>query len=182
MENTCIFCSIVKKEIKSFPVYEDNLVIAVLDVNPATEGHVIVIPKTHYNSLYEMPQDQFAYILTISRALAYALLLTQKSTNVDILYTRELIKGNMTPHAIVHLIPRYQDDTVAYNWQPSKPNEDQLSAIAAKISSAIESIKQGQQVQQKPVEQKPTEKKEEPAVKPEEEKKVEIVNSKPLIY
>jgi histidine triad (HIT) family protein len=140
-ENNCIFCQIVTKAIKSNIVYEDELTIAVLDINPATNGHTIIMPKTHFNSLYEMPQKDYLGLLSIARAVAYAILLSMGVTNVDLVYTQELRKGNFTPHALIHAIPRYNDDTVNYVWQPKTVGPDELSQFSATISDAIEKVK-----------------------------------------
>ncbi|MDP8013014.1 MAG: HIT domain-containing protein [Nanoarchaeota archaeon] len=181
MENECVFCRIVSKNLKSYPIYEDNNILAVLDINPATAGHTLIIPKVHYNTLYDMPQDQYLYMLTIARAIAFAMLLVQGAKNVDILYTSELVKGNITPHAILHLIPRYENDALSYTWQPQRMSEDELSALASKISSAINSVKEGV----KPAAQEKTAVQEVKAVEKQEEKPVEKkieLKPKPVVY
>lgn len=153
---------IANKSIPSSPVYEDDAFIAVMDIGPASKGHCILIPKAHYNSLYEAPQNVYLQIMSLARAIGYALLISQGATNVDLIYTQELVKGNITPHTIIHIIPRYKDDTINYTWQQTKPTKEELETIASEVKSAIEKVKEGE----KPVEQAPQQKQAPP--KPEE--------------
>ncbi|MCL5016761.1 MAG: HIT family protein [Candidatus Parvarchaeota archaeon] len=170
----CVFCMIASKRIPSNPVYEDEAFIAVLDINPASKGHCLLIPKAHYNSLYEAPQNVYLQIMSLARAIGYALLISQGATNVDLIYTQELIKGNVTPHSIIHIIPRYKDDTINYTWQPNKLTKEELEAIANEIKSAIEKVKEGE----KPVEQPPQQKQAPP---PPEEKPIQL-DVKPVVF
>jgi histidine triad (HIT) family protein len=142
-ENKCIFCQIASGATKSNVIYEDEKLTAVLDINPATNGHVIVIPKTHYGSLYAMPQIEYLAFLSITRAIAYALILSMGATNVDMIYTQELTKGNFTPHALIHAIPRYTEDTVNYVWQRTTLNDEQAAQTSTAIKDAFEKVKAG---------------------------------------
>ena len=142
-ENKCIFCQISAKMVKSYSIYEDERVLAVLDINPATNGHVIIIPKAHYNSLYEIPQGEYLAFLSIGRAIAYALVLSLGAMNVGLIYTQELRKGNFNPHALIHAIPRYTDDTVNYAWQPKTLTEEEALQLTETMSGAIEKVKSG---------------------------------------
>ncbi|MCW1294184.1 MAG: HIT domain-containing protein [Candidatus Parvarchaeota archaeon] len=140
-ERPCIFCSIASKSTKSYIVYEDDFLIGVLDINPASKGHTLLIPKKHYNSLYEMPQQDYIYLLSIARAIGYSLMLSQGPSGVDILYTKELLKGNYNPHALLHIIPRFDEDKVAYTWEPMKFDDAAFSETADSIRAVIEGIK-----------------------------------------
>ena len=174
-DQKCVFCLIASKEIASKQVYEDPMVLAVLDINPATNGHVIVMPKSHYNSLYEMPQQEYLHMMSIAWAVSYALLVSRGATNVDLVYTQELSKGTFTPHPLIHAIPRYKDDTVNYVWQPQKVEDGELEEIASAVRDAIEKIKQESPSEQPPSPQQPKKELEKPR---EEEKKEEPIELK----
>lgn len=137
----CVFCMIANKAVQSKGVYEDAMILGALDINPASKGHVIMIPKKHYNNMYEMPQDEFLQYISVARAVGYAILLSLAPNNVEMLYTKELTKGNVTPHALIHLIPRYNDDTVNHVWQPQKLDDSEATAIENAIKSAIDKVK-----------------------------------------
>ncbi len=140
-DEKCVFCMIVSGKIPSKEVYNDQSMIGVLDINPASKGHVIMIPKKHYSNIYEIPQDEFLQYVSVSRAVGYAIMLALAPNNVEMIYTKELTKGNVTPHAIIHLIPRYGDDTINHIWQPQKMEENDFIAIGNSIKSAIEKVK-----------------------------------------
>ncbi len=178
-DSPCVFCSIASGAIKSNVVYEDELIIAVLDINPATKGHTIIIPKEHYNSLYEMPQPRYLSLLSVARAIAYALKLSMGCNTVDMIYTQELRKGTLTPHALIHAIPRYNEDTVNYIWQPTQFSAEEAAGIVSIIKKTLDNVKESetpkpvQTVKPAPATQaKPEEKKEE---KPVELKKKVVV-------
>ena len=187
-EKPCVFCAIASKSTKSYIVYEDDFIIGVLDINPASKGHTLLIPKKHYNSLYEMPQQEYMYLLSIARAVGYALMLSLSPSGVDILYTKELSKGNYNPHALLHIIPRFEEDKVAYVWEPVKFDDLTLSDTAASIRGVIESIKNegangGSLAEnkklQKQVEPKESAVKEEPTV---DKSEVKEVSRKPVVF
>ncbi len=139
-ENQCIFCQIASGAIKSSIVYQDQNLLGILDINPATVGHVILMPRAHYNSLYEMPPPLSLGLLSIARAIGYALLLHMGSTNVDLIYSQELRQGNFTPHALIHIIPRYKDDNVNYAWQSRSLTEEEIAQISQSVIGAIEKV------------------------------------------
>ncbi len=161
-EGKCVFCSIAAGQIPSKVVYQDDAVTSVLDINPASKGHTLVIPKQHFNSIYEIPQNQFLQIMAVADAVGYSILLAQAPKNVDMLYTQEIVKGNVTPHALIHLIPRYDEDSINYAWNPEKLTEEELDSIANGIVQAIEKVR----ASEKPVQ--PAEKRQEEAPKKQE--------------
>ncbi len=181
----CVFCLIASKAIKSTEVYEDDNILAVLDINPATKGHTIVIPKVHYSNLYEIPNNEFLGMLSVTRALMYALMLSQGATNVDMLYTQELAKGNFSPHALLHLLPRYKEDTVNYVWQPEKPSPEEMLATQQSIQSAISNVSQEKQAvppPPQPVQQAPPQPpKQEPKPEPKKEEKPQELKKRTII-
>ena len=187
-EKPCIFCSIASKVTKSYVVYEDDFIIGVLDINPASKGHTLLIPKKHYNSLYEMPQQEYMYFLSIARAVGYSLMLSLSPSGVDILYTKELSKGNYNPHALLHIIPRFEEDKVAYLWEPVKFDDTTLAETATTIRGVIESIKNEGVNQSSPAQDKPAQKaaeqneippKKEP---PADKDKIKEINRKPVVF
>ena len=156
---------IVNGKIPSKQVYDDPLVIGVLDINPASKGHVIMIPKKHYGNVYEMPQEEFLQYSSIGRAVGYAIMLALAPNDVEMIYTKELTKGNITPHAITHLIPRYDDDTINHIWQPQKLDESEFTAISNAIKSAIEKVKNADTPKKsEKVEEKPKNEEKKPSV------------------
>ncbi len=111
----CIFCKIIKGEIPSYKVYEDDDVLAFLDITQATKGHTLVIPKKHVENVYEMDSTTSTNVFTKIPLIANAL---KKSFNPIGL---NLLQNNDKPlqsvfHFHVHLIPRYKDDDTTIGW------------------------------------------------------------------
>ena len=101
----CIFCQIGAGQSKSKKIYEDGRVIAILDVFPVTEGHTLVIPKHHFKSIYDLPDDEAGHLFNIARRMGLVL---QKSLKAD------AINISTAPAAIdhfhIHVVPRYDYD------------------------------------------------------------------------
>lgn len=111
----CIFCKIIEKEIPSYTIYEDEFVLAILDISQSTKGHTLVIPKNHVKNLYELDSDSagkiFERIPMLSRAIKNAF--NPIGLNVLINTDKPL---QSVYHFHIHLIPRYEKDTVLMNF------------------------------------------------------------------
>ena len=134
----CIFCKIVKGEIPSYKIYEDDIVIAILDISQTTEGHTLVIPKKHYKNLYELDSNMsgeiFKIIPNISKAIKKAF--NHIGLNLIINTERPLQTVN---HLHIHLIPRYENDTLDINFQNNQKdmNHEKYLSINEKIKKYI---------------------------------------------
>jgi len=105
----CIFCKIANKEIPSKVIYEDENTLAFLDINPRSKGHTLVIPKEHYETFDEIPEDVATNLIKTIKKVVDIL----KSLNPDgynILNNNKPIAGQEVPHVHFHIIPRYNDE------------------------------------------------------------------------
>lgn len=136
--DNCIFCKILADEIPSAVVYEDDLFRAILDVNPATRGHVIILPKKHAANLLELPDEEASKILIVARKIAGALMETYHCDGVNILQNNGEASGQTVFHLHVHVIPRFEGDTDHINigWKPGETPEN-LQAIAEEIKANL---------------------------------------------
>jgi len=104
----CIFCKIINNEIPSYTIYEDELVKCILDVNPDSSGHTLIVPKTHFNDLYDIDSYTFNHIFEISKKLG---ILIKEKLNSDGL---TLIQNNgdiqIVKHFHLHLKPYYKNN------------------------------------------------------------------------
>ncbi len=101
----CIFCKIVRKEIPSEKIYEDDKFLSFLDIQPVSDGHLLVIPKEHIVWMYDADDDTVAEIFKLSKKLMLAI---KEGIGCD--YVQVNVSGEEVPHFHVHLIPRYLDD------------------------------------------------------------------------
>ena len=103
----CIFCKIIKGEIPCYKVYEDDIVLAFLDINPESDGHTLIIPKTHYTDICDIPNDVVSHIFDVARIIKKKL---EDKLNIDGL---TLIQNNgdvqLVKHFHLHLKPYYKD-------------------------------------------------------------------------
>ncbi|WP_307975773.1 HIT family protein [uncultured Streptococcus sp.] len=137
--NDCIFCKIVAGEIPSSKVYEDDQVLAFLDISQTTPGHTLLIPKRHVRNVLEMEADlastTFSRLPKIARAL-------QKATNavgMNIINNNEEIAGQTVFHAHIHLVPRYDEkDGIKIEYTEHEPDFEALGELAAQIANEVE--------------------------------------------
>ena len=106
--DNCIFCKILADEIPSSVVYEDDMFRAILDVNPAAKGHVIILPKKHAANIFELPDEEASKILIVARKIAKALKETYHCDGVNILQNNGEAAGQTVFHLHVHVIPRFE--------------------------------------------------------------------------
>lgn len=106
----CIFCKILNDEIPAQTVYEDEHVLAFLDVNPLRPGHTLVIPKTHIERIHQMtPQTASEYFQNIPR-IVEAIQTATKSDGATLAWNDGTAAGQEVPHAHLHIVPRNKDD------------------------------------------------------------------------
>lgn len=107
----CIFCQIIKEEIPSYTIYEDETVKAFLDISPVSNGHTLIIPKKHFQNLYEMDEETLKSVEIASQKIGK--LLKQKLNCQGITRLQNNEYGQDVKHYHMHLIPRYENDNFA---------------------------------------------------------------------
>lgn len=136
--NDCIFCKILADEIPSAVVYEDEFFRAILDVNPAARGHVIILPKNHAANVFEFSDEGASKILIVAKKIAKALKETYQCDGINILQNNGKAAGQTVFHLHVHVIPRFEGDTdhVNIGWRPGETPQD-LEAVAQEIRANL---------------------------------------------
>lgn len=129
----CEFCKIAKKEIKPYIVYEDNTVMAFLDIEPINEGHILLIPKEHHLDADDMPNELFLHLMGISKDLIKAIKKTYNSPGYSIMQNGG--KFNDIGHYHMHIFPRYNNDK--FGWTYDEQNKEYNQEIADKINENI---------------------------------------------
>ena len=108
--DSCIFCKIIRGEIPSYKVYEDELVIAILDVNPSSNGHTLVMPKEHFSDVTTTPKNILDHCFEVSQVIAQAQIKQLHATGVNIITNAGKSAGQSGMHFHIHVIPRYEND------------------------------------------------------------------------
>ncbi|MEK6974185.1 MAG: HIT family protein [Nanoarchaeota archaeon] len=133
-QKSCPFCSIIYGETDSKKIYEDDRIIAVLDINPANVGHFISFPKDHVKSSAEMKPEDLMYLISVTNLLAKKMQSVVNAEGFNIIMSNGLIAGQRTEHFIVHCIPRFKNDGVDFSWKSKKIDESINSAILNEFS------------------------------------------------
>jgi histidine triad (HIT) family protein len=138
----CVFCQIVAGELSARILYSDDAVIAFLDRAPATPGHALVVPRTHRNDLLQMSDDGLAAVIVAARKVAEAIRSALDPPGLWLHQVSGEAAGQDVFHFHLHLIPRYEDDTIQPGWgnppwQPPSLSDAVQDQIAARIRDAI---------------------------------------------
>jgi histidine triad (HIT) family protein len=134
----CIFCKIVAGEIPCTKVYEDDVCLAFMDVGPLADGHTLLIPKTHYEFLHEMPAEEAAHLGRHLPVLAKAVQETMGAEGLNVLQNNGRIAGQVAPHVHVHFIPRTRGDGLGFRWPAQEADFDRLKQQAEAIRAHLE--------------------------------------------
>lgn len=128
----CIFCRIVRKEIESSNIYEDDKVLAMLDIMPRNPGHTLIIPKAHRENIFEITEDEISHLYKISKKIADAIRKAVDADGVSIVQSNRVSQGVM--HFHTHVIPRYFNDGMPIVWEGhQKFEKKELESVAEKI-------------------------------------------------
>ncbi len=137
--DSCIFCKIVKGEIPSSKIYEDENVYSFLDINPAAKGHLLIIPKRHCESVEDLKKEEIISIFEAVKKITKALPLALDNSGYNLLMNYGRDAGQVIGHLHFHIIPRKKDDGLALSkWNFLKFSGDHLEEIAKSIREKIE--------------------------------------------
>jgi len=138
MKQNCIFCKIINKEIPSQIIFEDDICLAILDINPATNGHLLLMPKEHYMMMPMVPDQVLGHLTVISKYLSDLILETFKdATDATVFIANGAAAGQQSQHFMIHVIPRYENDNLNFNLEGEKLNEQELKSLAEKFQQKL---------------------------------------------
>ena len=137
----CVFCKIVAGELPSYKIYEDDLVLAFLDINPINIGHTLIIPKKHYHSTLETPDELIKHIAVIVKRLAQAIVIATEADGCNIGINNGEASGQIVFHTHWHIMPRFKNDGYQL-WQGDDTtyNHGEADDIAEKIKVELNNI------------------------------------------
>ena len=113
MSEVCPFCSIASGKAPASIVYEDATVVAFMDLNPANVGHTLVVPRKHYENIYEIPEKTLAEMAPVIKRVSAAVEKTVGAEGISVLQLNGRAAGQMVMHFHVHVIPRFSGDVVS---------------------------------------------------------------------
>ncbi len=134
----CIFCKIIAGDIPATRVYEDEKVLAFLDIQPVNPGHLLVLPKGHFAHLHEMDEETGAHVFRAGMRLERALRGSGlRCEGANLLLNNGKVAGQEVFHVHLHVIPRFADDGNRFVFNREKPGGDQLAKVGAAIREAL---------------------------------------------
>lgn len=128
----CIFCKIVAGKIPSYKVYEDESVLAFLDIAPVAKGHVLVIPKKHWQNMEHIPEDELVKLIIGVKKVGQLIKDKLNYQGYDIMENNDPVAGQVIPHIHWHIIPRKQGDGIEL-WSQNKYADGEAEEILNKM-------------------------------------------------
>lgn len=133
----CIFCRIVAGTAPARKVYEDDSVLAFLDINPISTGHTLVVPKQHFVNVYDLPDEQFARIVAIVRKLVLHYQTAIGAQSVNLLHSAGRPARQDVFHFHVHIIPRHESDGLHLGYRPRAGNVEDPDTVLARLRQGL---------------------------------------------
>ena len=134
----CLFCRIISGDIPSFKVYEDERTLAFMDINPANDGHCLVIPKEHSQDVFAIAEDSIAAVVKSARRVARAVQATLQPEGVNLLQSNGAAAGQSVYHFHMHVLPRRDGDELKMNWGMKPGDMQRIGELATRIAGNIE--------------------------------------------
>ena len=134
----CVFCRILKGEIPCCKVYEDDKVLAFLDIAPFNFGHTVIVPKEHNHSVTTLPEEYLSAMFVVAPKLAVAIMTATGAEGFNLVLNNGHVAGQVVPHAHLHILPRFADDDVLITASSKAyATPEEMSDMAEKIVAAF---------------------------------------------
>lgn len=135
---SCIFCDIIQGKEKSWTIYQDDFIQAFFDYNPASKGHILIVPKAHYCSIFEIPDELLEKITVFSKKLSIIYKKIYSVEHVNIVNSNGEYAGQEVFHYHMHVVPRMKNDKVHFSWQVQEDIRNNFDSIKNEILTALE--------------------------------------------
>jgi len=133
----CVFCKIRDGQIPSVKIYDDERTFAIMDISPLNEGHLLVIPKAHAATIYEIANDDLGQAAVVTKRIALAMQQSLRPDGLNILQANGAAAFQSVPHLHLHLIPRWNGDGKGFDWKLIKGDLENIRAVGEKIRAAL---------------------------------------------
>ena len=137
LADDCVFCKILKGEIPCTKIYEDEKVLAFLDIAPWNKGHAVLIPKEHYHSSTELPAEYLSALMCVAPRIGTALMRAVKAEGFNLMLNNGRVAGQMVPHVHLHVLPRFADDNVVITAPGVKYADGEMAELQRKIQEKL---------------------------------------------
>jgi len=138
-DDSCVFCRIACKQAPASLVYEDETALAFLDIKPLSEGHTLVIPKEHYATIFDIPEELVAQLHRVVKRIALAVREVTKADGVSIIQQNGHAADQDVFHLHVHVIPRFEGQKLTRFRETVEADREKLNQVAANIKRYVKS-------------------------------------------
>ncbi|MFH1855250.1 MAG: HIT family protein [bacterium] len=132
----CIFCDIIEGKIPADTVFENDKILVFLDINPVNLGHTLVVPKTHFNSLEETPDELASEMMKVAKKVGAVLTEAIGADGFNLGLNNGKAAGQVVRHVHLHVMPRFSDDGLKL-WPGKETTEKERGETASKIKSKL---------------------------------------------
>ncbi len=136
-DSDCVFCKVVAGEIPCFKLHEDDRTLSFMDINPASPGHALVIPKAHHADLFAMSEALLAACAATAKTVASAVQLTLAPDGLNLVQANGAGAAQSVPHFHIHVLPRRRGDELLLNWGLKPGDMDEIAALADRIKANL---------------------------------------------
>jgi histidine triad (HIT) family protein len=133
MADDCLFCGIIQGSIPSETIDSDERTVAFMDVNPATAGHALVVPREHSADLLEIGDEDLTAVTLAAQRLAKRMKDVLGADGINLINACGSAAWQTVFHFHIHVVPRYEDDPLKLPWVPAPGDSDEIAAVAAKL-------------------------------------------------
>ncbi|MDE0042244.1 MAG: HIT family protein [Candidatus Poribacteria bacterium] len=133
----CIFCSIISGDIPAIKVYEDAETLSFMDINPGNPGHLLVIPKQHYRNIFDIPPATAGKIMEVGAKIAGVIKDVLNPDGLNLFQSSEAAAFQSVFHFHLHLLPRWESDSLLLPWKPKPGDMDEIREVAAQLQERL---------------------------------------------
>ena len=136
-KDDCIFCKLANGVFPTNSIYEDENFNVILDVSPANRGHALILPKQHFDNIFEIDDETASKIMPLAKKIATAVKKVTGCDGVNVQQNNGTAAGQSVFHLHVHIIPRFDDDKFKLVWYPKSFSDEELAATAEELRAEI---------------------------------------------
>lgn len=135
--NNCLFCKIAAGELESATIFENNEFRVILDKFPSGKGHALIMPKEHYENIYDLDAETAGKMFGLATVVARSLKKVLNCEGMNVLQNNGEIAGQTVMHFHIHLIPRFEGDGMNFHWKTQQFGDEEMKELALLLGKEI---------------------------------------------
>ncbi len=133
----CVFCGVKDGSVPAFKVFEDEKTVAFMDINPVNDGHLLVIPKSHAENLFDLSEDDLKAVASAVQQVARAVKAALNPDGMNLLQANGRAAFQSVPHFHIHVVPRWENDGKGLDWELVRGDFEKIKSVAETIKAQI---------------------------------------------